>query len=362
MPPRRELTPIHWLAMLAATATACQGSLPQGACVGGACGSQTTITRRVQQSVNRKLDIVFVIDDTDAVAPWQDNLRAGYPAMARALENVEPSMPNLHVGFVRASGCAPQTRAADCGIAAPESFIRHEWCASISNFSGDLAQTFGCLADFGTGACAPAQPFQALRDVLAQPPPPGWQGFLRPDAYLMIVVVAGRDDASDASVADLVAFVRGMKQDPASQIMVSVIGPGGDCTAESPPPRLTELVQSFGANGVITGLCDHPTAVIGHLLRPIQGVIQPACISGVLDVDPSAPGLQADCTFEDTVTGRDGARVTTALPACDAAEPPCWRLTDWAEQSCALLEIDRGASFCIESATQTLVECLVAGR
>ena len=55
------------------------------------------------------------------------------------------------------------------------------------------------MADFGTQACASAQPFQALRDVLAQPPPAGWDGFLRPDATLHIVIIAGRDDASGAS-------------------------------------------------------------------------------------------------------------------------------------------------------------------
>ena len=181
---------------------------------GGACEWQTTITKTFQQSINRELDVLFVVDDTAAVAPWVDALRADirrWPARSKVWNT---AFPTLHIGFVRASRCAPQTRARDCGIATPDVFLRHETCGRISNFSGSLADIFACLADFGTQACAPAQPLEAVRDVFAQPPPAGWAGFLRPTAALQVIFIAGQDLASDAAVAELTTLLRAQKPDP----------------------------------------------------------------------------------------------------------------------------------------------------
>ena len=158
MTPRARAALVAMLAT-AVTATACADAPAPGPCIGSACGSQTTIRGVIPQGFNRKVDLLFVVDDTDAVAPWIENLRAGYPAMARFLENLAWGVPNLHVGFVRASRCASQTRARDCGIAAPEDFIRHEPCGSVSNFAGSFADAFACMADLGTQtSCAVAQP------------------------------------------------------------------------------------------------------------------------------------------------------------------------------------------------------------
>jgi hypothetical protein len=343
-----------------ATVTACTGSLTPGVCDDGACGSQRTITRTFQQSISRELDVLFVVDDTAAIAPWLDDLSAGYPAMARSLEDLSPyGIPNLHVGFVRASRCAPQTRARDCGIAASEAFLRHETCGRISNFPSSFVDTFACLADFGTAACAPAQPFEAVRDVLAQPPSAGWDGFLRPEAALQIIFIAGSDAAADAGVADLAAFVRAQKPDSYG-IMVSALVPG-DCPSAEPTPRLIELVQQFGHNGVSAGLCRDPAGVFWQLRSGPSQTIHPPCLIGALDIDPVAPGLQPDCTFQDTTYAPDGSRATTALPACDVAGPPCWRLHESSIGYCEVaIEIDRGADWCVETLATTRVECLSA--
>jgi hypothetical protein len=315
-----------------------------------------------QQGVNRQVDMLFVVDDTEAAAPWAETLRAGWPAIARALEQLPQGTPDLHVGFVRASRCASPARAAACGISAPDPFLRHERCGALANFAGSFVDTFACLAELGPPTCAGAgaQPFQALRDTLAQPPRAGWEEFLRPDALLHIVIIAGRDDPSGAGVAELAAFVRARKADPPSQVLLSVLVPG-DCAPGEPTPRLIELAQAFGANAAVGRLCDNPTnAVVQRLAWQISVLIEPPCIGPVLDVDPAAPGLQAECTFEDTVSPFDGVLVTTLLPACDAAAPPCWRLTDAPERGCAIVEIDRGAAFCPGRVTYTKIECLSA--
>jgi hypothetical protein len=334
-----------------ATVTACTGSLTPGVCDDGVCGSQRTITKTFQQTLDRDLDMLFVIDDTDAIGRWVDNLRTGYPAMAHLLQTLPDGAPDVHVGFVRASRCATQTRARDCGVRAPYPFLLNELCGATSNFAGSFADTFTCMADFGTQACATAQPFQAVRDVFAQPPPAAWDGFLRPDATLQIVIIAGRDDASDMNPLQLAALVKALKADPA-RILVAVIGPAG-------APRLIELVQQFGGNGLITELAGDPTVVLHPLTRSICRFGGPACFAGVLDVDPLTPGVQGDCTFVDTVT-RDGTQTTRVLPACDTATPPCWRLIEWDNGGCVVPDIDRGADWCPAARTTTRVECLSA--
>ena len=154
--------------------------------------------------------------------------------------------------------------------------------------------------------------------------------------------------------------MRALKADPNFAVF-SLIGPSGGCPPGGAAPRLTELVQQFGGNGLAVGLCDDPALALQRLAALLAWFVDPACIAPILDVDPAAPGLQADCAFEDTVySPGGGSPVTTGLPACDAASPPCWRLTDWPGQSCAVVEIDRGADWCNETLTTTRLECLTA--
>src|SRR6185312_635667 len=139
--------------------------------------------------------------------------------------------PSLHVGFVRAGGCDTSTRGLACGLDAAAQFVRWEWCQTVTNTTGALTDAFACLGDFGAANCGPAQPLARALDALTSPPRPGWEGFLRPEAYLMIVVIAATDDEASGVPGDPDAVValanraKGLKPDP-SQLLVSLIGPG----------------------------------------------------------------------------------------------------------------------------------------
>ena len=111
----------------------------------------------------------------------------------------------------------------------------------------------------------------------------------------------------------------------------------------------------------MTGLAGDPTAALAPLTQTLSVTIEPACIVGVLDVDPVTPGVQGDCTFVDTVT-RGAMQTTTVLPACDTATPPCWRLTEWRTGPCVVADIDRGADWCPAAETMTRIECLSATK
>jgi hypothetical protein len=233
--------------------------------------------------------------------------------------------------------------------------MRHEWCGTVNNFGGPFTSTFGCLADLGADDCGPVQPLAAAATLLSGPPRAGWEGFLRPDAYLLVVVVTASDDASgppDAPtpVQDAVASLKALKADP-SQVLVSVVGPG-DCGASVEPyARLTEFVFSFGANGTAAGLCsDGLSTSLDRVLSYTNASVDPACVQNVRDTDPTQPGLQADCSVLDY-----GTDSSVAIPSCDVSVPPCWRLIP--NGTCAIFGIDRGANWCDEDPKHGTVEC-----
>src|SRR4051812_26929172 len=119
---------------VAALAAGCDGTAPV-LCEGGACGSQASWRKTYQSSVNRSIDLLIVVDDTAAIAPYRGALAAGFADIARTLETLPLSGPaSLHVGFVRAGGCDTSARGAACGLAAPDQYLRSEWCDMVTNF------------------------------------------------------------------------------------------------------------------------------------------------------------------------------------------------------------------------------------
>jgi hypothetical protein len=342
----------------------CGDSLQPILCDGGPCGTQVTWKKTYATATNRKVDILFVIDDTSAIASHAADLAAGFAKLADAAN--QPVRPtSIHAGFIRAGRCDTSTRASACDVT--EQFMRHEWCGTVNNFGGPFTSTFGCLADLGTDDCGPVQPLAAAVTLLRGPPPAGWEGFLRPDAYLLVVVVTASDDASGppgspTPVLDIAAGLKALKQDP-SQVLVTVVGPG-DCGGSVPPyARLTEFVNQFGANGIAVGLCTGGLAAsLDRVLNyTIYDSLEPACVQDVRDTDPVQPGLQPSCSVLDyAYDEQTGNGTIAAIPSCDLSAPPCWRLTP--NGTCAIFSIDRGPDWCDEAPTNVTIECVVCAE
>ena len=111
----------RWFLAVAALAASCDGALP-GPCEDGSCGQQASWRKTFQSIVSRKVDVLFVVDDTPAMAPYAGALPAGFADMAAALEGLPQTGPtSLHVGVVRAGRCDQSTRGAACGIGAGNS-------------------------------------------------------------------------------------------------------------------------------------------------------------------------------------------------------------------------------------------------
>jgi hypothetical protein len=347
---------------LAALAAGCGDSLPPILCDGGRCGVQTSTRKTFQAGFNRKLDMLFVVDDTAAIAPYTDAIATGLAQIAE--RQSDPGAPtSVHAGFIRAGGCDATTRGAACGVVAPEQFLRSEWCNTATNFSGTFADALTCLGALGAASCAPAQPLATAVQLLAGPARAGWEGFLRPDAYLAIVFITAEDDASGqplTPVVELAQIVKGLRPDP-SQVIVSAIGPGGCVAGDEPGPRLLEFVNQFGANGLYLPLCSAQySAALDRAFMQINWSLQPPCVQNVRDTDLDAPGLQAACTVEDRSRGPDGSLTTSSLPSCDESQPPCWRMLPGGGVNCTgyVFEIVRADDWCVEAGTNATLECL----
>jgi hypothetical protein len=376
--------------LAALLALGCGGGLPVApACGDGACGSEETVTWEMTgASRNVDLDVLFIVDDTSAIAGSEDSLAAAYPQIAQLFERFLGGLPSLHLGIAAASvgsapscdvaaGGPPRARASVCAVTGggPNQFLTTNSCGYDPSFTGSLADALSCLGDLGTTGCAPAQPLTVAREILtaSSVAGSGWTGFLRPNAYLLLIFVAAQDDASGPSddLTDVTAFasyVRGLKGDPTYQILVSAIAPSASCASGSTTaaPRLSAFVSAFGWNGIVGCTVGDLVSDLGSLLFGNGGETgAPRCLTGIRDTDPATPGLQADCVVEDRVTRTDGFWSEGLLESCAVSTPPCWTFTPGTGGSAGacpgrlLFTVERGSDFCPQDSNiSTVVTCL----
>src|SRR6476659_9131535 len=53
-----------------------------------------------QESLNRKIDILFMIDDSISMKPSQDNLLRNFPAFMQVLDELPGGLPDVHIAVV----------------------------------------------------------------------------------------------------------------------------------------------------------------------------------------------------------------------------------------------------------------------
>jgi len=385
----------------------------------------TRVTGVLAELGARKVDVLFVIDDSSSMAPAQANLVASFPAFMETLRALPAGAPDLHIAVISSDmgagdgsipGCAGVGKAgrfqfaargacAATNLQADATFITDAG-GGVTNYTGNIEDVFGCIAPLGESGCGFEQPFAAITRALGADgrgnPPADNAGFLRPDARLAIVMLTNEDDCTpragtalfDAtsnitlasplgpptsfrcnefghlcsgaaparvapnglvgdmftydncepaegagmleSVADTVGQIKGLKAEPAGQIlMASIQGSTGpyvvhwrdplppdtmpwpeithSCTAPDlsfadPGIRTANLAFGFGAMGFVFSICDYSFALgLSRFASAIGGLFSPSCIAGEIADDVTRPGSQ---------------------PACDdnGGTPPCWSL------------------------------------
>lgn len=176
-------------------------------------GQQKEEFKDIPLTINRDIDILFVIDNSNSMKQEQASLAANFPKFTGVLDNIEGGLPNVHIGVVSSdmgslntnfNGCAGlgdngalRKAGGACGINGQ--FIRNvenEAGGRITNH-GDpstLSTVFSCAAELGTGGCGFEQHLESMRAALTNNTVNA--GFLRPNAKLAVIFVADEDDCS----------------------------------------------------------------------------------------------------------------------------------------------------------------------
>lgn len=294
-------------------------------------------------TVNRNIDILFVIDDSGSMRDKQENLKANFPAFIAVLNTITGGLPDVHIGVVSsdmgtkpdsAEGAGPQVGSIGMGGCAQSglggalqtgqattvtgSFIRdikQTDGSRMTNYTGDLATVFGDLASIGDTGCGFEQHLHAMKAALNNNP--SNTGFIRADAFLAVIFIADEDDCSmskaqlltsDTSQLGPLQSFRctryGVTCDVGGQTEAAMnqLGRKEECHSNEQSPYMT-TVKSY-ADFLKTLKPDAPEKLI------VAGILG-------LNIDPNDE-YDENTPYPFDVTTRDigGQNVTAIGPAC----------------------------------------------
>jgi hypothetical protein len=314
---------------------------------GGQSGAGGTI------GLARKVDMLFVIKNSGSPVLIQNNLLRNFPVFLTRLSD-PPGLPDLHIAVISDDMGAGDGSIASCNATGGKNgvfqFSPRGSCTSTGldpgatyiadagvtrNYTGNLADVFTCIAALGSTGCAFEHDLAAITRALGadgQPAPAENQGFLRPDAFLFIMILTDEDDCSAPPGSTLF--------DTRSTNLASPLGPltsyrcneFGHLCGGMKPPRLAPsgspsdlvLLQncvSAEAAGMLTpvatvvaqlrALKAYPDAQI--VVTAIAGPTAPYQVGwrnypGVTDTGPW-PVSQLSCTGTDGTLANPGVRI-----------------------------------------------------
>ncbi len=172
-------------------------------------------------TVNRDIDILFVIDDSPSMLDKQTNLKNNFPNFINVLNLIEGGLPNVHLGVVSSD---LGTKGADDATAGPgigsgpgscsgngkngnlqtngSTLVQGNYIVDVKNsdgtrspnYTGDLATAFSAIASLGASGCGFEQHIEAAKRAVNNNP--SNSGFVRPTAYLALIFIQDEDDCS----------------------------------------------------------------------------------------------------------------------------------------------------------------------
>jgi hypothetical protein len=187
--------------------------------IGTRASSDRVVVVDIPPELGRKLDLLFVVDNSPDMAARQQALRSSFERLRGHLELVAGGLPDLHVGVISTDlGVGQSYKVADCtatgdhgalqsaprlpGCAAPEGrFLRDvliDGDLRERNYEGELTDTFECISQLGEAGCDFEQPLEAMRRALDGTVGDN-DGFLRDNAVLAVIILTSEDDCSVAS-------------------------------------------------------------------------------------------------------------------------------------------------------------------
>jgi hypothetical protein len=273
---------------------------------------EQTYGKTFQQTINRNVDMLFLVDDSSSMRLSQDNLNRNFPTFMTRLMD-PPGLPNIHVAVISSDMGAGDGSVASCdstggkngifqytargtctstGLQNGATFIEN--VGGVANYTGALPDVFTCIAALGEGGCGFEHQFASITRALGVDglggPPSENAMFLRPDAYLVIVMITNEDDCSASP-----------GQGPNNRVALFDTSVNTNVMSQLGPPA-NYRCNEFGH------LCDDGSGTFMHPTRyapnndVTQTVMYPACRSneaepyllGVVDTANRIKSLKAD--------------------------------------------------------------------
>jgi hypothetical protein len=178
----------------------------------------STTKNTFQETLNRKIDILFMIDNSSSMEQSQMNLATNLPSFMNVLKALPDGLPDLHIGVVSSdmgagdgsiTGCAgngdngvfhfaPTGTCTATNLQAGATYISSP-IGGTPNFTGDITAVFQCIAQLGASGCGFEHQLASVARALGADgsgAPQENSGFIRPEAYLAIVLITNEDDCS----------------------------------------------------------------------------------------------------------------------------------------------------------------------
>jgi hypothetical protein len=307
-----------------------------------ACNSRTlteptpnpvrVVNTTFQSTLNRKIDLLFMVDNSASMTPLQTKLLTQFPVFMNVLkmlptgDGTTMGLPDIHVAVISSDtgpgkfdlgdrncsylgdgGKFHSTPTGACATA-PLPADQHYLIASMNqgqkNYTGDITDAFTCIAALGDKGCGFEGQLKSVRWALDPLNTPDTNvGFLRNDAFLAVILITNEDDCSVPDDSDLV--------DPTTT-GVGLYGPlvsyrcnefGHLCNINGSlqnPPRtgvinnIPGCISNETATGKLTKVVDEVNFLKGLKLDPSQIFV--AAITGPVmpySIGPDTMGVQS---------------------------------------------------------------------
>ena len=190
-------------------------------CAGLPVKAQSCMSAAFSERINNKIDILFMIDNSSSMTEMQQKLVDQLPIFVSTLQAAQIP-PDLHIALVSSDMGAPgdSTAGVGCTSAGDQGQFQslpRGTCTDTTlqngatfisdanmtpNYTGaSLGQVLQCIALLGDKGCGFEHQLASIDRALGAdgaPAPTTNADFLRPDAYLGIVILTNEDDCSAA--------------------------------------------------------------------------------------------------------------------------------------------------------------------
>lgn len=305
-------------------------------------GQNNVEIKDIPVTINRDLDILFLIDKSPTMKDEQAALTANFGRFMQILSGIDGGLPNVHVGVIsqdigaggmtvgggcsgkgddgkllataRVQGCSPPngTFISDVSTASGDGSTR------IKNYTGTLEDTFSCIATLGDVGCGFEQHLGSLEKALFDQPLN--KDFIRPNALLAVIIISDEDDctADNAAIydpansgagafADFRCFEYGWECDQGT--MTRNDGTYTNChpRASSPYLRYPDTLVDR-----IKGLKADPRDIIISTIIGPSSLTDPKVVQTVVKLQTAPGGTQSVPTVQPSCT--NGAQNASPMP------------------------------------------------